>query len=310
MTPSGKAPTPTPRRPTSIAARPISPDVLRKFPESILSALVTDAAGRGALFQRADRARRRLWRPRDLPPGARDARRSSLGAQVASRVAPRTVIPAALADPARRCSSAACAPSAFRLRTIGELVTPRAVGRARSRWRWSTATAARSAATPRRRARCRCRSACCRGDRRRPDGVPRLRPGRLSCYEFHLLPLANNAIFVVTAAAPSTAGFGPWLDAWGGFAAGRAGARASRCWRSGWAPIAGACGRCATSRTSPTASPAARTSSSRRAAPGRRSSRRWAKASRRWPRRSPAARRSCAPASSSAITCCAKSITG
>ena len=88
-----------------------------------------------------------------------------------------------------------------------------------------------------------------------------------SLHEFHLLPLASKSIFVVAAAdvGGSPVGAGRY---WGGFGAGRAGARPVRCWRSGWAPIAGACGRCATFRTSPIGSRAARTSSSPGNAPG------------------------------------------
>src|SRR3981189_279634 len=88
-----------------------------------------------------------------------------------------------------------------------------------SRWRWSIATAARSAATrwgpARRRAPPAAAAAAMVGGQAAfsdygQDG---------SLYEFHLLPLASNSIFVVSAAGVAD-GWPGLVDSWGGFAAG------------------------------------------------------------------------------------------
>ena len=216
-----------------------------------------------------------------------------MGAQVASRVTPRTVMPIGAAAPAGRRSSAACARIGMSLAQLAEQLgrrnrpspsgvalvdrdggslggDPRATRRCRSPPGWprrSSASRRRSATTARTARSTNSTVAACRqvasSSSRRPMSAT----------------AASSALL---------------LDIWGGFGAVVLALRWCRCWRSGWAPIAGACGRCATSRTSPVGSPAARTSSSRRQrAWGARTGVGGRGRQARWRRRSPAARRSC-----------------
>ena len=120
--PFAAAPTKTPRRPTSIAARAYLTSVLAKFPNEYSSALVTDAQGvtRCASLPTAVGIN---FSDREIFRLVRDTKAFAMGAQVASRVAPRTVIPAALPLLQDGAFRGMCAIE-ISLTTVGDLVTP------------------------------------------------------------------------------------------------------------------------------------------------------------------------------------------
>ena len=144
----------------------------------------------------------------------RESRKFVLGAQVASRIAPSTVIPAALPILRDGEFRGMCAVG-ISLRTFAELVTP-----VRSDDKVSVALVDRGGASV-------------GGDPQATRALPVAtrvaaaivggqtafrdygQDGQL--YEFRLLPLANTTIFVMTAAAV-TEGFASLVDNWGGFA--------------------------------------------------------------------------------------------
>ena len=228
--------------------------VLQKFPNEYSSAFVTDAAGT-ARCSSAPIAVGMGFSDREIFRLVRETRKFTVSAQLASRVTPNAVIPTALPILQGGEFRGMCAVG-ISLRSFADLVTPastadRIAVSLVDRRGVSLAGSRRGGARPagRRAAR--------RGDRRRPAGIPRLRPGR-------------PALRVPPAAARRD------LDLRGRGGAGRRGVfprcwptgagsswscwrSARRCWRSGSALIAGACSRCATSATSPIAWRAATT---------------------------------------------------
>ena len=189
-------------------------NVLGKFPREYSSALVTDAEGVARCATQptaigvgfADREIFRL---------VRDTKAFTLGAQVASRVAPRTVIPVALPILQDGAFRGMCAVG-ISLTTIGDLVTPVPAAE-----QVAVALVDRNGGP-------------IGGDPLATRALPV--PTRVvaaivggqtafrdygqdgSLHEFHLLPLANKSIFVVSAAAVAD-GWPGLIDAWGGFAA-------------------------------------------------------------------------------------------
>jgi two-component sensor histidine kinase len=189
-------------------------NVLGKFPREYSSAFVTDAEGvaRCATLPTAVGVG---FSDRDIFRLVRDTKAFALGAQVASRVAPRTVIPVALPILQDGAFRGMCAVG-ISLATIGDLVTP-----VRTAEHVAVALVDRNGGS-------------IGGDPLATRALPV--PARVaaaivggqtefsdfgqdgSFYEFHLLPLANNSIFVVSAAI-AVDGWPGLVDAWGGFAA-------------------------------------------------------------------------------------------
>ena len=189
-------------------------NVLGTFPREYSSALVTDAEGVARCATQptalgvgfADREVFRL---------VRDTKAFTIGAQVASRVAPRTVIPVALPILQNGAFRGMCAVG-ISLTTIGDLVTP-----------VQTAEQVAVALVDR-------NGGSIGGDPLATLALPV--PARVaaaivggqtafrdygqdgSLHEFHLLPLASNSIFVVSAVGVAD-GWPGLVDAWGGFAA-------------------------------------------------------------------------------------------
>ncbi len=184
----------------------------------------------------------------------RETRKFAVGAQLASRVTPNAVIPTALPILQDGEFRGMCAVG-ISLRTFADLVTPAsaadqiAVSLVDRRGVSLAGSPEAARVLP---VAVRLAAAIVGGQKAFRDYG---QDGQL--YEFRLLPLAETSIFVV-AAAPVVEGFPSLLADWGGFVLVVL-ALARRCWRSGWAPTAGACGRCATSATSPIAWRAATT---------------------------------------------------
>lgn len=189
-------------------------NVLGKFPREYSSALVTDAEGvaRCATLPTAIGVG---FSDRDIFRLVRDTKAFALGAQVASRMAPRTVVPVALPILQDGAFRGMCAVG-ISLTTIGDLVTP-----VRTAEHVAVALVDRNGGS-------------IGGDPLATRALPV--PARVaaaivggqtafsdfgqdgSFYEFHLLPLASNSIFVVSAAV-ALGGWPGLVDAWGGFAA-------------------------------------------------------------------------------------------
>ncbi len=189
-------------------------NVLGKFPREYSSALVTDAEGvaRCATLPTAVGVG---FSDRDIFRLVRDTKAFALGAQVASRVAPHTVIPVALPILQDGGFRGMCAVD-ISLTTIGDLVTP-----ARTAEHAAVALVDRNGGS-------------IGGDplaTRALPVAPRVAAAIVggqtvfsdygqdgSLYEFHLLPLASSSIFVVSAAGVAD-GWPGLVDIWGGFAA-------------------------------------------------------------------------------------------
>ena len=188
--------------------------VLEKFPKEYSSAGVTDAEGvtRCASLPSAVGVN---FSDREIFRLVRDTKSFALGAPVASRVAPRTVIPAALPLLQDGAFHGMCA-IGISLTTVGDLVTA-----VRSAEHVAVALVDRNggsiggdpSATRALPAAARLAAAIVGGQTAFRDY------GQDGAFhEFHLLPLASNSIFVVTAAGVSD-GWPALIDAWGGFAA-------------------------------------------------------------------------------------------
>jgi two-component sensor histidine kinase len=189
-------------------------NVLGKFPREYSLAFVTDAEGvaRCATLPTAVGVG---FSDRDIFRLVRDTKAFALGAQVASRVAPRTVIPVALPILQDGAFRGMCAVG-ISLTTIGDLVTP-----VRTAEHVAVALVDRNGGS-------------IGGDPLATRALPV--PPRVaaaivggqtafsdfgqdgSFYEFHLLPLAGNSIFVVSTAV-AVDGWTGLVDTWGGFAA-------------------------------------------------------------------------------------------
>ena len=281
--------------------------VLQKFPNEYSSAFVTDAAGHGALLQRADRRRHGLLRPRDLPAGARDPQVHRQRPARQPRHAQRGD-PDGAADPARRR-----VPRHVRPRNLAALVRrSRDAGIGRRPDRRVAGRSARQLArrqSPRRRASC--RSPC--GSPPRSSAARQAfrdygQDGQL--YDFRLLPLADTSIFVGRGARRSSR-VSPRCWPTGA-------ASSWSCWRSAAALAGGLARRRPLVRAAAALHPRLRRSrgarrrhEARAQAPlgsgagiGRRGRPRDGRGDRQ-PRG-----RAAGPASSSATTCCARSITG
>ena len=189
-------------------------NVLGKFPREYSSAFVTDAEG-VARCATVPTAVGVGFSDRDIFRLVRDTKAFALGAQVASRVAPRTVIPVALPILQDSAFRGMCAVG-ISLATIGDLVTP-----VRTAEHVAVALVDRNGgsiggdplATRALPVPARVAAAIVGGQ---PEFSDFGQDG--SFYEFHLLPLANNSIFVVSAAV-AVDGWPGLVDAWGGFAA-------------------------------------------------------------------------------------------
>ena len=189
-------------------------NVLGKFPREYSSALVTDAEG-VARCATQPTALGVGFSDREIFRLVRDTKAFAIGAQVASRVAPRTVIPVALPVLQDGAFRGMCAVG-ISLATIGDLVTP-----VRAAEHVAVALVDRNGGS-------------IGGDPLATRALPV--PARVaaaivggqtafsdygqdgSLYEFHLLPLASNSIFVVSAAGVAD-GWPGLVDSWGGFAA-------------------------------------------------------------------------------------------
>ncbi len=188
--------------------------VLGKFPREYSSALVTDAEG-VARCATESTALGVGFADREIFRLVRDTKSFTLGGPVASRVAPRTVIPVALPILQDGAFRGMCAVG-ISLTTIGDLMTP-----VPSAEQVAVALVDRNGGP-------------IGGDPLATRALPV--PPRVaaaivggqtafrdygqdgSLHEFHLLPLANNSIFVVSAAGAAD-GWAGLVDAWGGFAA-------------------------------------------------------------------------------------------
>jgi hypothetical protein len=126
--------------------------VLEQFPKQYSEALITDVQGM-ARCSNIPTAVGVSFSDREVFRMVRDTKAFALGAQVASRLAPNTVIPAALPIVQDGTFRGMCSVG-ISVKTVGELVMPAPPRRTVS-WRWSIATAARSRASLRRRAPCR-----------------------------------------------------------------------------------------------------------------------------------------------------------
>ena len=189
-------------------------NVLGKFPREYSSALVTDAEG-VARCATQPTALGVGFTDREVFRLVRDTKAFTIGAQVASRVAPRTVIPVALPILQDGAFRGMCAVG-ISLTTIGDLVTP-----VRAAEHVAVALVDRNGGS-------------IGGDPLATRALPV--PARVaaaivggqtafsdygqdgSLYEFHLLPLASNSIFVVSVAGVAD-GLPGLVDSWGGFAA-------------------------------------------------------------------------------------------
>ena len=188
--------------------------VLANFPEQYSSAVVTDVQG-VARCSSVPTALGVGFSDREVFRLVRDTKKFSLGAEVAGRVAARPVIPAALpllqdGDFRGMCSVG------ILLAAVGDLVTPVSMAEG-----IAVALVDRNGGS-------------IGGDPLATRALPV--PARVTAaivggqaafrdygqdgvfYEFHLLPLASNSIFVITAAG-ATDGWPALADAWGGFAA-------------------------------------------------------------------------------------------
>jgi two-component sensor histidine kinase len=188
-------------------------EVLQKFPNEYSSALVTDAQG-VARCSNVLTAVGVGFADREVFRLVRDTRKFVLGAQVASRVSPSTVIPAALPILQDGEFRGMCA-IGISLRTFAELVTPAHMVDGVSVAlvdRGGTSVGGDPQATRALPVATRVAAAIVGSQVAFRDYG---QDGQL--YEFRILPLANTTIFVVTA-APVTEGFASLLDSWGGFA--------------------------------------------------------------------------------------------
>ena len=188
--------------------------VLAKFPKEYSSALVTDAQGvtRCASLPTAVGVN---FSDREIFRLVRDTKAFAMGAQVASRVAPRTVIPAALPLLQDGAFRGMCAIE-ISLTTVGDLVTA-----VRTAEPVTVALVDRNGGS-------------IGGDPLATRALPvsaRLAAAIVgeqtafrdygqdgSFHEFHLLPLASKSIFVVTAADVRSSR-SALVDIWGGFGA-------------------------------------------------------------------------------------------
>jgi two-component sensor histidine kinase len=186
--------------------------VLEKFPKEYSSALVTDAQG-VARCASLPTAVGMGFSDREIFRLVRDTKAFALGAQVASRVEPRTVIPAALPLLQDGAFRGMCAIE-ISLTTIGDLVTP-----VRAAEHVAVALVDRGGgsiggdplATRALPAAARLAAAIVGGQMAFRDYG---QDG--SFYEFHILPLASNSLFVVTAAGVID-GWPALAGTWGGF---------------------------------------------------------------------------------------------
>jgi two-component sensor histidine kinase len=188
--------------------------VLEKFPREYSSAIVTDDQGvaRCATLPTAIGV---SFSDREVFRLVRDTKAFAIGAQVASRVAPRTVIPVALPVVQDGAFRGMCAVE-ISLETVGNLVTS-----VRAAEHVAVALVDRNGGS-------------IGGDPLATRALPvaaRVAAAIVgeqtafrdygqdgSFYEFHLLPLASKSIFVVTAAGVSDS-LPALADTWGGFAA-------------------------------------------------------------------------------------------
>jgi two-component sensor histidine kinase len=188
--------------------------VLEKFPKEYSLALVTDAQG-VARCASLPTAVGMGFSDREIFRLVRDTKAFAMGAQVASRVVPRTVIPAALPLLQDGAFRGMCAVD-ISLTTVGDLVTP-----VRAAEHVAVALVDRGGgsiggdplATRALPAAARLAAAIVGGQTAFRDYG---QDG--SFYEFHILPLASNSLFVVTAVGV-TDGWPALAGTWGGFAA-------------------------------------------------------------------------------------------
>jgi two-component sensor histidine kinase len=187
--------------------------VVEKFPNQYSSAIVTDAQGVARCSSLPTAVGIGLS-DREIFRLVRDTKAFALGAQVASRVAPLTVIPAALPILQDGEFRGMCAVG-ISLPSIGNLVAPARAGES-----VAVALVDRNGGS-------------IGGDPLATRALPV--PARVaaaivggqttfrdygqdgSYYEFHLLPLASNSIFVMTAIGAAD-GWSSLSDSWGGFA--------------------------------------------------------------------------------------------
>ena len=187
--------------------------VLAQFPKQYSEAMVTDRQG--------------MARCSSIPTGVgvnfsdrevfrmvRDTKAFALGAQVASRLAPNTVIPAALPIVQDGTFHGMCA-IGISVKTVGELMMPAPASQnsvVALVDRNGGSVAGEPQATRALPAAARVTAAIVGGQTTFRDYG---QDGSL--YAFHILPLAGNALFII-AAAPVADSFPALVDNWGGFA--------------------------------------------------------------------------------------------
>ena len=187
--------------------------VLEQFPKQYVAALVTDGQGM-ARCSSMPTAVGVSFADREVFRVVRDTKAFAVGAPVASRLAPSTVIPAALPIMQDGTFRGMCAVD-ISLKTVGERVTPSPSTEndiVALVDRNGGSVAGEPQATRALPAAARVVAAIGVGQTTFRDYG---QDGSL--YEFHMLPLAGNALFVV-AAAPLAGSFAALIDNWGGFA--------------------------------------------------------------------------------------------
>jgi len=187
--------------------------VLQRFPNEYSAATVTDAEGTGRCSS-APTAIGMGFADREIFQMVKETRKFSVGAQLASRLTPTAVIPAALPIMRDDQFRGMCA-IGISLRSLADLVTPAAtsdritVSLVDRRGISLAGSPEAARVLP---VAVRLAAAIVGGQKAFLDYG---QEGQL--YEFHLLPLAETSIFVL-AAAPVAEGLPTLLTDWGGFA--------------------------------------------------------------------------------------------
>ncbi len=187
--------------------------VLEQFPKQYSEALITDGQGM-ARCSNIPTAVGVSFSDREVFRMVRDTKAFALGAQVASRLAPNTVIPAALPIVQDGTFRGMCSVG-ISVKTVGELMMPAPTSEnsvVALVDRNGGSVAGEPQATRALPVAARVAAAIVGGQTMFRDYG---QDGAL--YEFHILTLAGNALFIV-AAAPVADSFPALVDNWGGFA--------------------------------------------------------------------------------------------